>query len=565
MIQQTILCIDDEEIVLNGLKAELERILEDRPYQVELASSGAEALEILPGFLEQGGVVPLVIADYIMPGMKGDQVLAQIHALSPQTLKIMLTGMANAQAVGNTVNQASLYRYLAKPWYFEDLKLTVNEALLKFETRQQLAEQHRELLRLNQELQGLNQVLEQKVAERTCELAEAKAVAERANQAKSIFLANMNHEIRTPINIISGFSGLVLRHPQLPSACREKLEIVVRNSVHLFNLINDTLEVSRIEAGSAQLQCAGFDLMAMLNDVAAAIRLKASQKRLGFDLLMGTELPRYIFSDETKLRQLLLNLLNNAVKYTDQGHIELSVASAELDPPEPGRCQLSFRVCDTGIGIPGHQLNAVFQPFFQIEEGARGGVGLGLAISQKFVQLLEGRLWVESELGQGTLFGVEFAVATPAELSPQDQAGQVVGLINGAQAARILIVDDEATQRQLLESLLLPLGFELCQAADGYEALAIWEQWQPDLILMDIRMPGQNGAETTRLIRARDAGVPIIAVTANAFEEDREQILAAGCDDFLRKPYHASELFAQVGKHLKLEFRYAEPEAATQA
>ncbi|MEZ0371539.1 MAG: response regulator [Candidatus Sericytochromatia bacterium] len=389
----------------------------------------------------------------------------------------------------------------------------------------------------------------------------AKESAEFANRAKSMFLANMNHEIRTPINAIIGFSQLLQRERELSADSREKLDIIIRSGEHLLNLINDTLEMSKIETGNIQLNFSDFSLHAMLHELQEMIHLKAADKSLQLSFHLAPDLPACIRSDEKKLKQLLLNFLNNAIKYTQQGRIDL-YATARSDAA--GSDWVAFRVKDTGVGISANKLNAIFEPFVQLDgNGLREGVGLGLSISRHLIDSLGGRLTVESEPGQGSVFRCEIPVQR-AEAQASDRQKphrRVVGVIPGQPAYRLLIVDDDSINRRLLEHYLRPLGFELRLAGNGQEAVEICTSWQPHLVFIDMLMPVMNGYEATRLIKAMPGACPVIvAVTASSFEEERKAILATGCDDFIRKPVSEAEVCEALQRYLGIEFLYEQIE-----
>ncbi|MEZ0369771.1 MAG: ATP-binding protein, partial [Candidatus Sericytochromatia bacterium] len=399
--------------------------------------------------------------------------------------------------------------------------------------------------------------LEEEVRLRTAELLEAKEAAEKANQAKSMFFANLNHEIRTPLNAIIGFSRLVSREPGLDSEQSDKLQIVVRSGEHLLELINDSLEMSKIEAGKIQLQNVGFDLSLLLAEIANIMQLKASEKNLAFACKLGPDLPRYIHADQGKLRQLLINFVGNGIKYTRSGHVELRVSCREHANPE--RRMLGFTVEDSGIGISAEDLSSIFKPFVQLDSGglAQGGVGLGLAISQKFIELMGGTLKVESQPGVGSLFQFELPVSREPDQAPISLLRPVRSeLAPGQPMHRILVADDDADNRSLMAHYLSPLGMEVQLASHGQHALDIWTSWQPALIFMDIRMPGLDGYEVTRRIKAAcgESAPVIIAVTASAFEEERAVALSQGCDDFVRKPVTQERILELLEQYLKLEF-----------
>ena len=409
--------------------------------------------------------------------------------------------------------------------------------------------------------------------QQSAELEKAKDSAEAANRAKSEFLANMSHELRTPLNAILGFTQLMSRDSMLSAENRSNLEIINSSGQHLLGLINDVLEMSKIEAGRLKLNAGCFDLIALLARLEEMFCLKASNKQLQLHFELAPDLPRYISTDERKLRQVLLNLLGNAVKFTERGQVTLR---AWADPGLKGRTQidllpngpsptatLHFEVEDTGVGIAPEEMATLFSAFVQTRSSqmAQEGTGLGLAISRRFVQLLGGDITIESTRGQGSLFRFEIAakLAQASDLPTVLPVQRVVGLVPNQPIYRLLVVEDQLENSQLLLKLLVPLGFEVRQAENGKEAIAIWQHWQPHLILMDMRMPVMDGYAATQQIKTRaQAEAPIIiAVTGSAFEEDRAAIIAAGCDEFLRKPFHPDEMLALLAKHLGVQYLYA--------
>jgi signal transduction histidine kinase/CheY-like chemotaxis protein len=417
------------------------------------------------------------------------------------------------------------------------------------------------------ELRELNQSLEQRVQERTAELEAARLAAESANRAKSIFLANMSHELRTPLNAILGFSELIAHNPTLPESERENLEIIRRSGEHLLSLINDVLDMSKIEAGKTSLEEEDCDLYRLLQDIADMIRPRAARKGLDFTAELAPNLARYIRVDPAKLRQVLLNLLGNAVKYTDRGGVVLRARSLENAPNRRLECEIE----DSGRGIPPEEQDKLFEPFSQASSsrGVQEGTGLGLAISSRHVQLMGGEISLQSEVGRGTLFRFSIPVrAASGKIAEAPAPPQrVIGLAPGQPDYRVLVVDDAAETRLLLQKFLRGVGFEVREARDGEEALAIFQAWPPHFVWMDLRMTGMDGYQVTRRIRAGAAGrtVKIVALSASVFKDEQEKILAAGCDDFLRKPFRENELFEMLAKHLGVRYRYQESPAPAPA
>ncbi len=412
----------------------------------------------------------------------------------------------------------------------------------------------RQLLLSRLQLENSSHQLEQKAQE-----------AEAANHAKSAFLAHMSHELRTPLNAILGFVQIMERDPLLTNQQQESLTIINRSGEHLLGLINDVLEMSKIEAGRMLLHPAIFDLHQLLKTLREMFKIRAEAKQLYLQVNWSANLPQFVIGDEGKLRQVLINLLSNAVKFTDRGGVTLEAAYQQKADAH----FLKFAVIDTGRGIAPEEQPHLFQPFLQSATGieTQEGTGLGLAISRQFVQLMGGDIHFSSQLDQGSTFAFQIKTEL-ADHQPLDlpAPGRVISLVAGQPDYRILVVDDKWENRQLMVTLLNTVGFQTQTAADGQAAIACWQQWQPHLIWMDMLMPGMDGYAATRHIKSQPGGkqTVIIALTATAFEEQQSQILAAGCDDFVRKPFREEMIFDKIAAHLGVSYhRDSCPEGPT--
>ena len=406
-----------------------------------------------------------------------------------------------------------------------------------------------------QELRRHRIHLEDLVAERTNALSVAVRQAQAANQAKSIFLANMSHELRTPLNSVIGFSRLMADSKNMLPEEKRNLAIIHRSGQHLLTLINDILELSKIEAGRAVLQTEVVGLDEMLQEVMDMVSMRAGQTGVELEL-DAAGLPPGARVDGTKLRQVLLNLMSNAVKFTSQGKVTLRVRGAMRHALNGGGCELDFAVIDNGPGISVADQARIFEPFIQAEgPGAKEGTGLGLTISREFVQLMGGELSVQSAPGAGATFRFAISVQVADDASLDDDQA-VAALAPPQRGRRILVADDNADGCALLESLLQPLGFEVAVVGDGAQALAMVDVWRPDLVFMDWRMPALDGLSATRQIRANADGPQprVVVLTASAFAEEREEALGAGADEFMRKPVEQEQLYAVLEQQLGLQF-----------
>lgn len=409
--------------------------------------------------------------------------------------------------------------------------------------------------RTEEELRKYREHLEDLVRQRTEELTVARDQAEAANRSKSIFLANMSHELRTPLNAVIGFSQLMDKDSTLSERQQRNIEIINRSGNHLLTLINDVLELSKIESGKLCVTLEETSPAELLREVTDMMRVRAEQS--GLSLTLETpDLPPAVMLDTVKLRQVLLNLLSNAIKFTRQGGVILSV---ETQTAEAGKVRLKFTVSDTGIGIAPEDMHRIFEPFEQAGSASsnQAGTGLGLTISRQYLQMMGGELTVESTLGEGSAFSFALTAQICATLETQGRSlGTVVDIAAADRGRRILVVDDNAEARMLIRDLLEPYGFAVMETGDGALAGKSVDSFQPDLIFMDWRMPEIDGLAATRQIRASKTlrQPKVVILSAYAFEENRREALAAGANDFMRKPIRKEELYALLEKHLGIHF-----------
>ena len=392
------------------------------------------------------------------------------------------------------------------------------------------------------------------------ELQKARDEAEAANIAKSAFIATMSHELRTPLNAILGFSELMSMDSNATTSQKDTLAIINRSGAHLLNMINDVLDISKIEAGRLELEIQAFDLLKLIEDIGDMFSIRAQSKQLSFKVEIATNIQQYIKADSSKLRQILINLLGNAIKFTHDGGVILRVSTQPL--ADNVLVLLVIDIVDSGSGIAADQQAELFKPFVQLtqENSDVKGTGLGLAISKSLIKLMGGGIHVSSILGVGSTFTIELRVpiASADNIVFTEKIPPVKSIAPHQPQWRLLIVDDNFDNRLLLVRLLTSVGFEVREAENGQQAVNIFEQWQPHLIWMDMRMPVMDGYQATSKIRQLKGGdaVKIIALTASAFIDQHDSIINAGCDAVLHKPFHAPEIFAMLTKQLGVKFIY---------
>ncbi|ESA36413.1 cache sensor hybrid histidine kinase [Leptolyngbya sp. Heron Island J] len=515
-------------------------------------------LKVIP-FQEAGGLNWLAVIT-----VPESDFLADINANTRTTILLCLIALGLAVAIGILTARWVVRPLMRLNQSAKELARGQWEKRIITQRRDEVGELTNAFNEMADRLKESFTTLEQRVAKRTAELEVAREKAEVANQTKSAFIANMSHELRSPLNAILGFTQIMIRSQTLPLEHRENVGIINRSGEHLLTLINNVLDLSKIEAGHTTLNQKSFDLYRLLGDIHDMFQLKANDKGLQLLLELSDALPQYICTDEVKLRQILINLINNALKFTEQGRISLRVRQYQSTDTDDGQITLQFEVEDTGTGIAPDELDQIFEAFTQTKSGqqAQEGTGLGLSISQKFVQLMGGEIQASSCVGAGTIFSfkIQCEGVEATEIDSLSPRHKIIALEPGQLRYRILVVDDKLVNRQLLLRLLSPFGFELQEAKHGKEAIEIWEAWHPHLIWMDMRMPIMDGLEAAQTIKASSKGqeTVIIALTASVLEEERALAWSVGCNAVLRKPFRDEQLFKAIEQHLGVRYIYEE-------
>ncbi len=538
-----VLIVDDDELDRRLVKLVLAKALNLIRFNVESAQSITKALETLVK-----NSFDIILLDLNLPDSRGTETVQKIFDVAPDVPIVVLTGLDDEEA-GLTAIRSGAEDYLVKGDGLEyTLVRTIRYAIERKKAKASLIEAKQELEQINLRL-----------VDATAKANELAAEAEKANTAKSQFLANMSHEIRTPMNAIIGFSEVLEEEP-LTGQQKEYVKMILDSSKHLLELINGILDFSKIEAGRMRVESIECDVRTLLANIESLMSPSAKHKQLELKINCDENAPAAIVTDPAKLRQCIINLVSNSIKFTEQGCVRLIARPITKD----NRSFMEFEVSDTGIGIPAEKLSILFKSFSQADGSTTrkyGGTGLGLAITRQLANLMGGDIIVQSETGKGSTF--RLFVPTNITGNQQYEHGNSAGELitkkehrdsqNDAQSeftGRVLVADDSPTNQLLIKLLLEKLGFVVTVAQNGMEVIEAVKNQHFEMIFMDMQMPEMNGYTAAKRLRSMEVKTPIIAMTANIDEEDKNQCLQAGCDDYISKPIDRTYLIKVISSHL---------------
>ena len=542
--QVNILLVDDEPEFINIFKT----IIQKNYSSVRIANSGEKALTLL-----DEEPADIVITDICMPGMNGEELMKRVLANYPETRFIGITAYDSVDQAINFLRNGGV-DFLHKPIDMNAIYLAIENALNKVIFHVDLKKTNEKLRQKNMDLN--NEIKERKAIEKNLretqlELQKAKETAENANQAKTEFLAKMSHELRTPLNGILGYTQILKRETNQSDLQIRAINTIHSCADHLLLMINDILDLSKIEVNRTSLNPAPFALPHFLQNIAEIAQINIQDRQIEFDYQPLTELPKSVIGDVKCLRQVLLNLLNNAIKYTQQGWVVLTV--------KYDNSHLECYVEDTGIGIEKDKLETIFEPFKQINDKRilSEGTGLGLSICRQLVQMMGGEIFVDSKINVGSTFGFKIELKQTSDFSEPLCLKRAKTGYTGDRK-RVLIIDDSEDNLTVMKDILNSYGFIVQKANNGEQGIQLALEWQPHVIIMDLILPKIDGYTATRKIRKTNWGekIPIIACSASESDYIRQMCLASGCNDFMGKPIECDTLLEKLGDQLSLQWIY---------
>ncbi|QTA77962.1 Two component system response regulator/histidine kinase [Desulfonema limicola] len=531
--KKKILIVDDNNEIIQVLTEMLD--FEDN-YHLDIAKDGLKAFE-----LACKNEPDLILLDIMMPGIDGMNVCKKLKSFSKtQDIPIILmTASINEDNIAKAF-EAGAVDYIQKPFYRQELTARI---------RNQLKYRHTE--------QTLKKTLyDYKVL---------KEKAEKLYQAKSSYLSGMSHELRTPLNSILGYTQILKQDQYLNEKHIKALDAITHSSEHLLKMINGILDLSKIEAGKAELNLSDFNLIEVLKNIRNILEIRAYQKNINFRLEMCSRLPEIVTCDEKILSQILLNLLGNAIKFTEKGQVVFKVFCIHS---KQNSSIIRFQIKDTGVGIAEEKIPDLFLPFHQVGSRAskQEGTGLGLAISQQLAKMMDSKIYLESTAGKGSIFWFDLEMPVKQSntqiVKKNDEQGKIVGYThtnqNFSSKLKLLIVDDTMINRILLRDMLKPLGFDIAETNSGHQALKIAPAFNPDMVLMDLVMPEMDGFETTKQIKRIPGMEHLIIIAVSAYVDNKSKKLSkdAGCHDFIEKPVHKDELLQKISTYLNIKWVY---------